>query len=140
MKKATVYKKGGYYYMHATSLTCDGFGIATNPFKRVEENEGKQSVMQMLFKVLEGSRKNVKQPRDIGQLKVPLLELAGVKSWNTFSRGASCCLIGLEDNILKVIPTKPERGGFVPLLDQENKIDINENWYEIFKILEFCLA
>src|SRR5262249_11051520 len=118
MKAATVYKRGNYIYIHASSKTTAGVWIATAPFVQVESGASPFDLGRRVLDPLRGSQTQVPHPTKWSGLLAPLLEQAGVKSWETFIRTAQCLNLEAAEDRLKLIPNRNlgTSEGFEPML------------------------
>ena len=129
-------------FAHASCQTTDGVWILGEPCKRFDTATSAELGTGIL-EVLEGSLTGVPHPTRWQGLFSPVLELAGVKSWKTFSEGAQCVGMKLDGNVLSLTPTEHEghRYGFVPKEDATVEVevgDVSEIGRAILKALELC--
>lgn len=142
MKCATVYRRRNVLFAHASCQTTDGVWILGEPCRRFDTATPAELGMGIL-EVLKGSLMGVPHPTHWQGVFLPVLDLADVKSWKAFSRGAQCVGVKLEDNLLRLTPTehKGHRYGFVPLEDATVEVavdDISAVGLAILKTLELC--
>ncbi len=85
------------------------------------------------METLNASEEGVPHPTNWSGLLAPLLEIAGVKAWSTFTKGAKSLDLEAEGGRLKVVPTRnlgpregfealPEQTVELPLLSPPDKI------------------
>lgn len=110
---ATCYLRKGQVYLHASSRTVDGFYVATPPFLVVDLANSRK-VEASITSALAGSKAKVPTPpRDV-ELLSALYELAGVKTWGSFVRGAKMTHLYQLETTLRFRPTRNfgARNGF----------------------------
>ncbi|MEU4423581.1 hypothetical protein AB0F81_23380 [Actinoplanes sp. NPDC024001] len=108
MQISEVYRRGKLILIDAMSRTVDGFWISSPPYLVLDVTASPEEVGAALAQALAGSRQGVPNPpvRNAPSPIQPLLELAGVKSWNTFVKGASLVLVEQEK---RSVVFKPHR-------------------------------
>jgi hypothetical protein len=106
MRAATVYRRGNALYLNSSSRTTAGLWIATAPFLRVESGSALTARGEAALAALNASQEGVPHPTNWSELVAPLLELAGVRSWATFMKGAACLNLEVEGESLKIIPNR----------------------------------
>jgi hypothetical protein len=112
-RRAAVFLRHEHFLMHAYALTTAGLWIESDPCLAVAEECEDAELGRAIQAALHGSRLGVPHPRDWNAVRSPFLALAGVKSWNTFSKDAVRVAIEEEDDHVAVIPTKNlGRGGY----------------------------
>ncbi|HEY8210752.1 MAG TPA: hypothetical protein VIG99_24880 [Myxococcaceae bacterium] len=113
MRRATVYRRKKQFLVHASSRTTDGAWILWPPCLAVPEGSHGQELGQSIRAALDASRMNVPHPQIWKGLLDPLLALAGVKAWSTFSKDASCVEVEDDGSRITLIPTRnlgPDEG------------------------------
>ena len=105
MKCGTVYCRKDVLFAHANSQTTDGVWILTEPCKRVH-GETPCEIGEALLRILQGSKTGVPHPTSWGGGFAPMLKLAGVKSWRTFTKSTRCVEVALEEALVKLTPTQ----------------------------------
>lgn len=103
VKRATVYRRQGKYFVHALSSTTDGIWILCEPIFALLEGEESATLGRRVAAALDGSHENV-PPRSWKGLLTPLLALSGVRSWTAFSRSATCVDIDEEGGRVALVP------------------------------------
>lgn len=106
MKRATIYRRKTQFFVHASSRTTEGVWILTEPCLGLEQVCSDRELGEAVRKALDGSRSDIPHPRSWAGLLDPLLKQAGVKSWNTFSKTASCAEIEEDEGEVALMPTK----------------------------------
>jgi hypothetical protein len=116
MKATAVYKKGDAYYLHSSSQTTAGVWIATAPFLKIEANSTPSTKGEAVIQALAASRDAIPHPTSWAGLVSPLLELAAVKSWATFTKHAKCVDVEVDGERLRLIPNRNlgSKEGFEP--------------------------
>jgi hypothetical protein len=104
MKAATVYKRGNWIFIHASSKTTAGVWIATPPFIQVKRDASASDVGKSVMDALNASQIDFPHPTKWRDLLAPMLGQAGVKSWETFMRKAQCVNLEADEDRLKLIP------------------------------------
>ena len=105
MKRATAYIRSNTFVIHASSRTSDGVWILTEPCIRLPTNCSDEQLGNAVLSALGGPEDGVTPPSQWRGLLDPLLNAAGVKSWKTFAKSASCVEIEQNANSLVLIPT-----------------------------------
>lgn len=116
MKAATIYGRGGKTYVHSSSKTTAGVWVINAPVLVVEGGDPGE-LGKALRECLAASSEGVPHPKSFTNLSDPMLNLAGVKSYNTFAKSAKCVEVELHGETVTLIPTRNEgaEGGFVPI-------------------------
>jgi hypothetical protein len=142
MKAATVYRRSSALLLHSSSKTTAGLWIATAPFLRVESGSAQAAKGEAALAVLNASQEGVPHPTNWSGLVAPLLELAGVKSWATFMKGAACLNLEVEGEQLKVIPNRNlgPKEGFEPVPENAVELPFPSSPGQIGAALEEALA
>lgn len=142
MKAATVYKRANHIYLHASSKTTAGVWIATPPFIRVDSDASPSDLGKSVNDALGGSQTQAPHPTKWSGLQAPLLEQAGVKSWETFMRKAQCLNIEASEDRLKLIPNRNlgATEGFEPMLDKSIDVPLTSSLDQIGMALTEALA
>ena len=81
MQRAILYKRKDKYFIHASSKTTAGVWILQEPVYLIE-NVGE--IIKYIPKVLNESREGIQHPKNWSTLFNPVLEIAGVKSYQGF--------------------------------------------------------
>lgn len=106
MRRATVYRRGGKYLVHASSRTTEGAWIVWDPTLAMSEDEEAGELGRNIVAALDGSCSGVPHPRDWKAVLSPLLALGGVKSWATFCKSAACVEVEEEGGRVALVPTR----------------------------------
>ena len=116
---ASVYRRKGKLLIASASQTPGrhGLWIEAGPHLMAEVDDPRPEIGEKVREALAASRRDEPYPDDPESIQVPLLQLAGVKSWSTFMRGASQCFVEQEDDGVRFIPSHRDGGGFVPRAD-----------------------
>ncbi len=108
MQLVQCYERHGNIYLHASSETTNHMWVYEGCIAAVPKTD-LQQLSLMVRKALDCSRTGVPHPRD---LRMPefnaFLELAGVKSWNTFAKSAKCVSVERTGNTVRLKPTRSE--------------------------------
>ena len=132
MKSATAYNRKDCWYVNASSQTTVGLWMGTPPFLSLPPNADSAAIGQATLLALDASRHAIPHPTK-WDVSSPTLDLAGVKSWSAFMRGASCVNIQLDDALLTMTPNTNAgaKEGFSPLLDKEVRIPADSSAQQI---------
>jgi len=116
MKSATIYERGARLFIHSSSKTTAGLWIISPPVL-IASKEDSDEVGRSIKLCLEASIQDVPHPTSFKNLFDPVLELAGVKSFNTFLKSAKCVEVEMVGKTTNLIPTRNggTKEGFVPL-------------------------
>jgi hypothetical protein len=92
--------------------------------------------------VLNASQESVPHPTDWKSVAAPLLELAGVKSWTTLSKGAKTVNFEVEGGKLEIIPYRNggSAKGFVAISDKAIELSADASAEHIGAAMEMGLA
>ncbi len=118
MRSAKAYRRSGKWIFHSDCQTTAGVWIASPPFLSSGEIPGELGAC--VSQTLNGSMEGVPHPTEWGKLFSPVLELAGVKTWPTFVKGALLVGIEMEGDAITLTPHCNEgpKEGFDPLESQ----------------------
>jgi hypothetical protein len=138
MKTATVYKRRNSLLLHSNSQTTSGVWIAAPPFVKLDAHEEPATIGQAVIKTLEASQASVSHPTKWDRLFEPMLEIAGVKSWAGFIKGASCVEIDLENGRLTISPNKNNgaQEGFTPSQGKDIHLPADASPHEVGMALD----
>ena len=141
MRMATVYRKDKHLYFHASSKTTYGVWIAASPFSKVSVEALIEEKGRAIEVALRGSAEGVDHPTDFRELMTPLLSLANVTSWSTFSRKAQCCTVEMDDKSMVFIPhdNMGSREGFEPRIDKALRLSAGASRKEVGECLDRTL-
>ena len=119
MKAATAYLRGEKIFLHSSSKTTAGVWVLSMPVVVVEKgNLG--DIGRLILDSLNASQDNVPHPKSWTNIFDPVLQLAGIKSWNAFAKSAKCVEIESDGERIFVIPTKNKGAddGFDPIKEK----------------------
>jgi len=143
MKCATAYLRGGKVYLHADSQTKDGFWILAEPVLACDGGDT-AAIGQCVLEALRGSKHGVRTPDWRTDIANPLLQLAGIKSYNAFAKTTKSAGISFEDGHVRIIPSRNggPRTGFVPIVEKtrEATVDPSELGTELMAAFDDCEA
>jgi hypothetical protein len=91
MKEAVVYRRSNGWFLHAISKTNVGVGIETPPRIKLGSDAPPHDIGHAAIEVLQGSTQGLPHP-SVAELErgfKPMMELAGVKTWDAFAKHAS---------------------------------------------------
>jgi hypothetical protein len=88
MQTATAYLRKNKVFVHPDARTTDGVWIFWLPVLMQDAVDGAELDAKIL-EALANSREGVPHPTDWTGLGEPLLQAAGVKSWNSFAHSAN---------------------------------------------------
>lgn len=116
MQAATAYLRRNRIFVHADARTTDGVWIFWPPVLSQDAVAG-AALDSNILQALANSRDGVPHPTDWKSLADPLLQAAGVRSWDTFAHLAKCVEIETTENRIAFLPTRHggTRDGFEPL-------------------------
>jgi hypothetical protein len=125
MKRATIYWRKKQFLIHSSSRTTDGVWIIWSPCLAVPEASDDSELKQAIRTTLDASRMGVPHPQVWRGLLDPLFALAGVKTWNAFSNGASCMEVEEVGSRVLLIPMKNlgAQEGFQPDVSTQIVLD-----------------
>jgi len=121
MKQAIAYRRRSKVYIHASSQTVENVWILDNPVLCIESDSDIRGIGNAVQDALNGSRQGVSHPVSWSGIFMPVLKLAGIKSWKTFSKSSQCVQIERENDTIIFIPTENggSKEGYRPLLNQK---------------------
>jgi hypothetical protein len=91
MKRAVVYLRSNGWFLHAISKTTDGVGIEAPPRIKLGSDAPPHDIGHAAMEALNGSTQDIPHP-SVAELErgfKPMLDLAGVKTWDAFAKHAS---------------------------------------------------
>lgn len=106
MRSVTIYQRGDALLLSAVSQTNDEFWVVEAPYLRVDAGAPDAAVGEAALEALEGSRAGIASPPPDTDLFAPMLELAGVPSYDAFVSGARCVDIQEESGRFTLIPMR----------------------------------
>lgn len=115
MKSCLVYRRNDGWYIHADSITTSGAGIARPPYiKQPRSVNAFELGSEALRALRESGPAAHPYPTDLNAVFDPMLELAGVKTWGKFAKGAVCIRLQLDDGGITCLPMHNDgRGNFL---------------------------
>jgi hypothetical protein len=141
MKCASAYLRAGKVYIHADVMTKDGIWIMNEPLLACGSKDT-SALGQCILDALKGSKQGVRHPGRRKDLIAHLLQLAGVKSYNTFARLAKNVSIEQEKDRILFIPTRNggPGTGFVPVdkKSRETHADVEDLGKMLLVAFEDC--
>jgi hypothetical protein len=113
--KAAAYRRNDGTYFHSSSLTESGFWVSTAPFLKVKLGSPLAALGETAITVLGASRESIPDLRrdEWSHVFDPMLELAGVTSWEAFKRTAVDLSLESKGGRIRVIPGRdlgPDEG------------------------------
>lgn len=121
-REAGIYVRKNEVIVHSYSQTTSGAWIASEPFIRIPRDPAPNEPGEAIRKALAASDAGVDHPTEFGELLRPAYELAGVKSWSAFARGAQYCVVRETDGSISIEPHRRERSGFNVCLDRAKEV------------------
>jgi hypothetical protein len=104
-QRATVFLRRGRLFIHSTSITTSGVGIATEPFIALSIDNDPEAIGMAVMEALNASHEKFPHPTNWKGILDPLLKAASCKTWHTFANKAECCELLRENDFLTIIPT-----------------------------------
>lgn len=119
MKRATVYGKPGFFIVVTSSETTTGLWIEAGPYYRLSADASDEDLGSCVLSALAASTNDLPHPTDWKNFHKPVWDLAGVKSWGAFVKGASCVSVEAELDRISLTPSVNHgaRDGFKARLD-----------------------
>src|SRR6476620_11849530 len=124
MKAATAYERRGKIYIHSDSKTTTGLWLLSEPvLSHPVEERG--TIAESIRIALNASHEGLPHPKIWTNLTAPLLEAAGVSSFNTFAKSTKCVSISSENGMITLTPTRNggTKTGFAHLNEQAIQLD-----------------
>jgi hypothetical protein len=137
---ASLYRRSGSILIESKSRNVDGIYEATPPFLRVPADSEPEDIGRAVLQALAESKEGIPNPwRDAEYRRRnrsgwwPLIEVAGVKSWRTFVKGAVHVSVLRTGNLVKFEPSRNlgPKEGFVPLANAPEPVADAANLFEI---------
>jgi hypothetical protein len=118
MQKAAAFLRKGRIFLHPYARTTLGFWIFSLPVYVADESD--QDVGGKLLAVLSNSAEGIPHPATWKGLTDPLLQAAGVRSFDSFTKFTRCLDITCDEDAVVLIPTKNggPRDAFLHLNDK----------------------
>ena len=125
MKCATAYLRKGEVFLNSSSKTSVGAWVCTSPYLIVDSHDVEQ-LGRAVIEVINGSLDGIPHPTEFTSLTKPILEMAGVKSWGAFVKGAHCCEISESNDVITITPTINQgKNGFDHINDKSLNINLS---------------
>ena len=123
MQSAAAYKRADGWYIHANSETTDGVSISSPPYSKLPLSASPTALGESVLKALAEFRQGVPHPTQWDD-SYPIYELAGVKSWAAFKKGASYVAIAADDQWLTISPSRDAgpRSGYLSDVGEDVRI------------------
>lgn len=120
--KAGAYLRGNRIITHSVSVTVAGVGVDSQPvFELATDNV--IGLGAAILEALQHSRSGVPHPAQAewGQIGVPILKAAKVRSWRALARSAKYVHMRVEKDSVVFTPTRNlgPKDGFIELLERE---------------------
>jgi len=126
-KRASAHLRKSTLYFNPLSQTVLSAWIGKPPYLKVGIMESDNEINVMVLAVLEESTEGIPYPKTFDGLFEPILTLAGVKSYRTFMKGASCCELAEENGVITITPTRNQgANGFTHLNDLSIEVSLSE--------------
>ena len=108
MRRATAYRRNGRILLDTLSRTTAGVWIGCGPVMVINTGEDTALLGRAVLEALNHSEENVPHPQRESWARIlyPLLNAAGVTTWNTFAKSALCVGIGFSTNMVSFVPKK----------------------------------
>jgi hypothetical protein len=141
VRSAAAFKRNDGWYFHSNSQTTMGLWIANAPFIKRALDEGDSVLGQTILEMLQASQLLVPHPAK-WDASYGILDLAGVKSWAAFMRGASYVGVRGEDEWLMLEPSTNAgaKKGFVPISGVSLQIPADSRSDRIGETLKEAIA
>lgn len=116
MRHSSAFRRNNAYYLRSDSRMMNGVWLAGPPYIKLDLPASSQSIADAVHQVLAASRVGIVDPGDSDDDDFPLLELAGVKSWVQFMKGARCVSIRTPDGVLSLRSYRAGGRALCPLM------------------------
>lgn len=128
MSFASLYERRGTFYTTAQAKTVNWLHVISPPFVRLEANCDDEVLGKTLLEALAAWREEVPDPPINDDAFGPVLELAGLKSYQTFLHTAKYVRVKGDTNGIAMIPTRNGgiREGFHSLVEDALTIEEKE--------------
>jgi len=124
---ASAYERGGYIFLSPSSLTEGGLWVGSEPLVKLERREVDAGLLgSQLLEALNNSKVGVPHParHEWEAVAKPLLDLAGVKTWDQFAQNSTLCEVERTTSTIRFIPTSNEGGQDGFRLDKQKAAEI----------------
>ena len=107
MKQAGIYHRKDGWYFHSYAKTSAGVWIGIPPYIKQPPTTNAAGLGSEALRALElFAQKIYPHPTDFDARLIPLLELAGVKTWGNFMKGTASIDLKLDDSGIEIIPMR----------------------------------
>lgn len=103
MKRASVYVFENYYLIHSQSTTNTGFGIASEPFIKMDRNTAINDVVNEIIFAMNQSKTGIVESANISLEK--LLNAAGLKKHRDLYERSIHCMVYEKDSEIVFLPS-----------------------------------
>lgn len=119
-QRATVFLRGKQFFIHSTSVTTAGVGLATEPFVALTTDSDGEAIGIAALEALNSSHEGIPHPTNWKGILDPLLRMSSCKSWSAFASKAVCYELLRDDGLLTIIPTRrrTDEGSFEHLVSE----------------------
>jgi len=108
MQKAHAYGREDKIYLYGSSRTTTGLWLLSEPVLSVPRQDVVK-LSQAIRDTLENSKQNIPHPKTWDKdLFKPVLQLAGVKTWNAFARSAKNVRIEHDRGEVRFVPMRSD--------------------------------
>ena len=143
---AHAYKRPDGFYFSSSSLTTDGVWLASPPYLKLPLDCAPAALGDAVIQVIQASRTTPRVPHpdnwDEFERDCPLLQLAGVPSWNAFEKNAKSCGLQSDGEGIQMSPQRSagRNQGFVGIPDAEVDVPLAATPEEIGATLARALS
>lgn len=128
MKSCNIYKTKKEYKIIAQSFTDNGLLIDDEPITILPNDIDVKALSDTIFNTLFSGKSNVVFPQtreEMMQRQKNILNLLNEKSYNSLYKNSNNCSIRLENNVLKITPSKfsYDYRGLVGVKEDSKEID-----------------
>lgn len=106
MRLAIANRRKGHYFIQTARQTTDGVWILGTPCVALLETSSDTELERAIQAALDASQIGIPHPCNWDEVPDPLLDLAGVKTWSAFVKGASCLHVEGEGERITLVPTR----------------------------------
>jgi hypothetical protein len=118
MKSCVLYRRTDGWYVHSHFKTKSGAGIAGPFFAKQTPELDAFGLGSLVFRALQNSvPASPPYPTDWGAVFAPMLDLAGVKTWRRFAKGAACVSVEFNGDKIELIPMRNDGSANFVALD-----------------------
>jgi hypothetical protein len=124
---AIAYKRGDQVFIHGSSKTTGGVWILQPPVLEAGMCDNAR-LSRCLVEAMDSSREGIPHPATFSGVFDPILDVAKVATWNSFTEGVLCVGISVENGRMHFVPTRNlgPQGGFGYLKDKQISISSTE--------------